>query len=101
MKKNLNGRILVIVAVLLVCLGGILGIPHGFSGKDLADAFTNRIHLGLDLKGGAHLILRVQVSDAINAETDNTVASLQQDLRKASLSGRPYKPDPNRPTVVQ
>src|SRR5579863_1258427 len=101
MKKNLQGRVIAILAVLLVCLYGIFGIPHGVTGKALTDALTNRIHLGLDLKGGAHLILRVQVQDAINAETDNTVANLQQDLRKASLSGRPYKPDPNRPTVVQ
>ncbi|KAA6457504.1 protein translocase subunit SecD [Acidobacteria bacterium AB60] len=101
MKKNLKGRVVAIFAVLLVCLYGIFGIPHGVSGKALTDALTSRIHLGLDLKGGAHLILRVQVQDAINAETDNTVAALQQDLRKASLSGRPYKPDPNKPTVVQ
>ena len=101
MKKNLKGRVVAIIAVLLVCLYGIFGIPHGVSGKALSDALTNRIHLGLDLKGGAHLILRVQVKEAVNAETDNTVATLQQDLRKASLSGRPYKPDPNRPAVVQ
>jgi preprotein translocase subunit SecD len=101
MKKNLKGRVVAIFAVLLVCLYGIFGIPNGVSGKAITDALTNRIHLGLDLKGGAHLILRVQVQDAINGETDNTVATLQQDLRKASLSGRPYKPDPNKPTVVQ
>ena len=74
MKKNLKGRVVAIIVVLLVCLYGIFGIPHGVSGKALTEALTNRIHLGLDLKGGAHLILRVQVQDAINAETDNTVA---------------------------
>jgi preprotein translocase subunit SecD len=101
MKKNLKGRVALIAAVLLVCLYGIFGIPNGVSGKAWTDALTNRIHLGLDLKGGAHLILHVQVQDATNAETDNIVASLQQDLKKASLSGRPYKPDPTKPTVVQ
>src|SRR6202035_2207264 len=100
MKKNLKGRVVAIIAVLLVCLYGIFGIPHGVNGKALTDALTNRIHLGLELKVGAHLILREEVQDAVNAETDNTVANLQQDLRKASLSGRPYKPDQNRPTVV-
>ena len=101
MKKNLNSRIALIVAVLVVFLYGIIGVPSGVTGKALTEALTNRIHLGLDLRGGAHLILQVKVADAINAETDNTVASLQQELKKASLSGRPYKPDPSRPMVVQ
>ncbi len=97
MKKNLNGKILAIVAVLLVCLYGIVGIPHGVSGKALTDALTKRIHLGLDLQGGAHLILRVQVQEAVNAETDNTVANLQQDLQgqpeRSSLQARSQPPD--------
>ena len=74
MKKNLNGRILAIIAVLLISIYGIIGIPSGVSGKSLLEAITKRIHLGLDLKGGAHLILQVQVADAVNAETDNLVA---------------------------
>lgn len=101
MKKNLKGRVALIVGVLLVCLYGIFGIPNGISGKAMTDALTNRIHLGLDLRGGAHLILRVEVKEAVSAETDNIVASVQQDLKKANQSfGRVYKPDPTRPTVV-
>src|SRR6266567_8357487 len=102
MKKNLKGRVALIIAVLLVCLYGIFGIPHGVNGKALTDALTNRIHLGLDLKGGAHLILHVQVSEAVSAETDNTVARLQQDLKTAKVTfSRVFKPDPNKPTLVQ
>jgi preprotein translocase subunit SecD len=101
MKKNLKGRIGLIVAVLLVCLYGIFGIPSGLGGKAILEALTNRIHLGLDLKGGAHLILQVQVKEAVNAETDNAVARVQQDLRKANVSfSRVSKPDPTRPTVI-
>ena len=33
MKKNLKNKIVLIVAVLLVCLYGIFGVPSGFSGK--------------------------------------------------------------------
>ena len=102
MKKNLKSRVLLIVAVLLVCLYGIFGIPSGLSGSALKAALTNRIHLGLDLQGGAHLILQVQVSDAVNAETDNTLTGLQQELKKANVSfGQVLKPDPNKPTVVE
>jgi len=103
MKKNLRGRILAIIAVLLVSIYGIIGLPSGFSGKALLEAITKRIHLGLDLKGGAHLILQVQVADAVNAETDNMVGTIQQDLKKAKLTfGQIVKPDPaSKPQQVR
>ncbi|MGH9591068.1 MAG: protein translocase subunit SecD, partial [Terracidiphilus sp.] len=63
MKKNLKNQIILIVAVLLVCLYGIFGIPSGLSGSELLHSIGKRIHLGLDLQGGAHLILQVQVQD--------------------------------------
>jgi preprotein translocase subunit SecD len=95
MKKNLKGRILAIIAVLVIFLYGLFGIPSGLSGKALLTAIKNHIHLGLDLQGGAHLILQVHVQDAINAETDNMVATIQQDLKKAHITvGQVLKPDP-------
>jgi len=102
MKKNLKSKITLIVAVLVVCIYGIFGVPSGFSGKALTDALTQRIHLGLDLKGGAHLILQVVVSEAVNAETDNTVALVQQELKKANLSfTQVTKPDPAKPETIR
>src|SRR5208337_3337540 len=102
MKKDLRNKIALIVAVLLVCVYGIFGIPSGVSGKALMDAMTKRIHLGLDLRGGAHLILQVVVAEAVSAETDNTVGRIQQDLKTASLSfSQVYKPDPNKPQVIR
>lgn len=96
MKKNLRNRILAIIAVLLVSIYGIIGIPSGVSGKSLREAIQKRIHLGLDLKGGAHLILQVQVADAVNAETDNMVGVIQQDMKKGHVTfGQVVKPDPN------
>jgi preprotein translocase subunit SecF len=77
MKKNLNNKILGILVVLVICIYGIFGVPSGVTGKALMEAMTKRIHLGLDLKGGAHLILQVKVEEAVNAETDNTVAPHQ------------------------
>src|SRR5208337_1345992 len=102
MKKNLNNKILLIVAVLAICVYGIFGVPSGFTGKALMEAMTKRIHLGLDLKGGAHLILQVKVVEAVNAETDNTVALIKQDLKTANLNySQVYKPDPAKATVVR
>jgi len=103
MKKNLRGKILAIIAVLLIAIYGIIGLPSGLSGKALLEAITKRIHLGLDLKGGAHLILKVQVADAVSAETDNLVGTLQQDLKKGKIPYRQViKPDPTaRPQQVR
>ena len=95
MKKNLRGRILAIIAVLLIAIYGMIGLPSGVSGKALLDAIQKNIHLGLDLRGGAHLILQVQVAEAVSAETDNLVGTIQQDLKKAHQSfGQIIKPDP-------
>ena len=98
MKKNLKNKIALIVAVLLVFVYGIIGIPSGFSGKALIESLNKRIHRGLDLQGGVHLILQVVVAEAVNSETDNTVARIQQDLKTAKLTfSQVYKPDPARP----
>ncbi len=95
MNKNLNKKMALIIAFLAVCIYGIVGAPSGFSGKALTDSITKRIHLGLDLRGGAHLILQVVVAEAVSAETDNTVARLQVDLKAANLSfTQVYKPYP-------
>jgi len=102
MNKNLNGKIAMIVAILLVFVYGIFGIPSGISGKALKQSITQRIHLGLDLQGGVHLILQVVVSEAVGAETDNTVARIQQDLKTANLPfSQIYKPDPKKPEAIR
>ena len=102
MKKNLKSRVALIIAVLLIFTYGIFGIPSGFTGKDLAASLTKRIHLGLDLQGGVHLILQVVVSEAVSDETDSMVSRLQQDLKGAHLTySQVYKPDPSKPEAVR
>jgi len=102
MNKNLNKKIAVIIAVLLIFVYGIFRIPAGLSGKALLEAVQQNIHLGLDLQGGAHLILRVAVSEAVSAETDNVAGAIQQQLKTANLSfTQVYKPDPNKPTMIE
>src|ERR1035441_8481991 len=102
MKKNLTNKVALIVVVLVFCVYGIVGWPSGVSGKALAEAIGNRIHLGLDLKGGAHLILRVVVKEAVGADTDNTVTRVQQDMKAANLSfTQVFKPDPDKPEAIR
>ncbi|MGB6974708.1 MAG: protein translocase subunit SecD [Terracidiphilus sp.] len=95
MKKNLRNKVLLIIGILLVFFYGIFGVPSGFSGKALMEALTQRIHLGLDLKGGAHLILQVKVLEAVNDETDSTASRIRDDLKQAHLTySQVYKPSP-------
>jgi preprotein translocase subunit SecD len=102
MKKNLNNKIALIAAVLVAFFYGIIGIPSGVTGKALQESLSKRIHLGLDLSGGAHLILQVVVSEAVSAETDNTVSRIQQDMKTAGFSfSQAYKPDPNKPEAIR
>jgi preprotein translocase subunit SecD len=102
MKTNIKTRLIVIFAVLAVCVVGIFGIPHGVSGTALKQSLLNRIHLGLDLKGGMHLILQVKVDEAISAETDTDVASIQGDLQRNGIAGAVVsKPDANRVDFIQ
>ena len=102
MKKNLKSRVALIIATLLIFTYGIFGIPSGISGAALKEALTKRIHLGLDLQGGVHLILQVVVSEAVSDETDSVVARLQQDLKTANLGfSQVIKPDPKNPELVK
>ena len=95
MNKNLGWKLIVIVATLVVFAFGITGIPDTWSGKGFLAAIQNRIHLGLDLKGGTHLILQVQVNDAVNIDSDNAVERLKSDLRSHKISYTEIsKPDP-------
>src|SRR6267378_2963569 len=95
MNKNLRWKVIVIVATLLVFVFGIFGFPWEWSGKTPLSAMTDRIHLGLDLKGGTHLILQVQVNDAVNADSDRALERLKDEMRNRKIAYADVtKPDP-------
>jgi preprotein translocase subunit SecD len=95
MNKNLGWKLGITIAILLGFLFGIIGIPKDFSARGLLGSIQDRIHLGLDLKGGTHLILQVQVNDAINADSDHAIDRLKEDLRNRKINYTEItKPDP-------
>jgi len=97
MGKNLAGKTALIVAVLVVFCFGIVGIPHGSLGQSIKD----RIHLGLDLKGGTHLVLEVHVAEAVASATDRDVARIEDAFQKAGITGATVgKTDPARPQTI-
>src|SRR5215472_4680858 len=102
MIKNQTIKVVIIIAVLIFFLFGIFGIPQSFTPAGLLAAMQQRIHLGLDLKGGTHLILQVQVNDAINADSNRAVERLKDDLKsKNILYGEIVQPDQqNHPEII-
>ncbi len=85
MNNNLKFRALAIVAVILVCVYGIIGFPT--SKQDLLDNLKKNIRLGLDLKGGSQLILEVQVQDAFKSEADQVIQRMREAMTRAGMAG--------------
>ncbi|MDD5503973.1 MAG: protein translocase subunit SecD [Candidatus Omnitrophica bacterium] len=61
MQKNLKWRLLLVVAVMGLALWS-LWPPLSIKGADGRIAREGRINLGLDLQGGMHLVLKVDIS---------------------------------------
>ena len=86
MNPNLKWKELFIAAVIVACLFGLVGLPSfPTSWTKVKDNFGHQIKLGLDLQGGTHLILQVQVQEAISQETDQTVDRLTAELRRKNI----------------
>ena len=102
MNKNLLWKLVFIVGMLLFFLFGIFGIPKSLSGQGLLAALSDHIHLGLDLSGGTHLILQVQVNDAVNVDAQNAIEVLKDQLRTHKINYTDItQPDPqNNPDHI-
>jgi preprotein translocase subunit SecD len=86
MNPNLKWKALFILAVILFCIYFLFGYPtFPTSLAQVKDNFGHQIKLGLDLQGGTHLILQVQVQEAIAQDTDQTVERLTNELRTKNI----------------
>ena len=97
MKTNVKARTIVIVATILLCIYGIIGLPT--SKATLEQNLKDNIRLGLDLKGGSHLVYEVQVQDAVKSDADTTMERLKEDLKKQNISWQSM--DRNEPQSVR
>src|ERR1051326_2969158 len=79
MNKRVRTRFIIIVAVTILSIALFAGFPPSFA------KMKQKVHLGLDLKGGTHLVLQVVTDDAIRAETDQAIESLRQQLQKENV----------------
>ena len=86
MNPNLKWKALFIAVVILLCIFGLIGLPQ--FPKSLAQVkenFGQRIKLGLDLQGGTHLILQVQVQEAVRQQCDHAVDGLRKELQDRTI----------------
>lgn len=76
MNKRIRTRLFTIVSLLSVCVYLFAGFPPAVANM------KDRIHLGLDLKGGMEIVLRVVTDDAVRADTDHTIETVRSVLQK-------------------
>jgi preprotein translocase subunit SecD len=78
MQKNLRWKILAILLVTGLAVAAI--VPP-----------SKKIHLGLDLQGGVHMILQVKTDDALRVETETTAEQFYEALKSAKVTVNPPK----------
>jgi len=83
MKKNLRWKAILVLAVIALSL--FLSFPP-----------DKKIQLGLDLRGGVHLVLQVMTDDALNRETDQVIIRLQEEMDKELITYEVMSKDENR-----
>jgi preprotein translocase subunit SecD len=71
MQKTLRWKLLVIVGVIGLSVWGFYPLE--------------KINLGLDLRGGVHLVLRVNTDDALQVETETTTERLRETLDTSAV----------------
>jgi preprotein translocase subunit SecD len=86
MNPNLKWKVIFIAAVILLCAYGLFCLPtFPTSTAQFRDNFSKRIKLGLDLQGGTHLILQVQVNEAVRLQTDQVLDHLTTQLHEKNI----------------
>jgi preprotein translocase subunit SecD len=70
---DIRVRLLVVLGVTVLCAYLIYPPPE-------------RVHLGLDLKGGIHMVMRVKTDDAVKAEVDLAQERIRQALGEKGLA---------------
>jgi preprotein translocase subunit SecD len=79
MRRELRVRATLYGSFLLACIVAMWP-PYGKDDK------PGKIHLGLDLKGGIHLVLQVVTDDALNATVDDAVGAARQQATTKGIS---------------
>ena len=91
-KRSLLQRAIIIGIVTVVGFYIVIG-PHGrrphaqdFTWRGLKANLANNIHLGLDLKGGSHLVMRVKVEEYLKRLTEDSAIAAQNAAKDAGFT---------------
>ena len=84
---NIRWKLITILIVFVVFAGvGVYPILAARKGiQSPSWLMDKQLKLGLDLKGGVHLVLRVQTEDALRLETDTETERLREELTKRNI----------------
>src|ERR1700735_2580056 len=86
MNPQLRWKFIFVVAVILFCIYGRIGVPtFPNSWSQVKQNLADRIKLGLDLKGGSHLVLQVQVDEAIGQRCDQAVDQMKKPIHETNI----------------
>jgi preprotein translocase subunit SecD len=77
---------------ILLCLAALVYLAPTLT-SDLPDTWktylpTDKIHLGLDLQGGMHLVLEVQANKAVESTLERTMGDLKENLMDKKIRFR-------------
>ncbi len=92
-KQNLLQRIIIIVVVTLVSLYLVIGPRRkptlkDFTWSGIKTTLANNIHLGLDLKGGSHLVMKVKTDDFLKNLTEGNSLAVQNAAKDGGLPAK-------------
>ncbi|HLM56159.1 MAG TPA: protein translocase subunit SecD, partial [Pyrinomonadaceae bacterium] len=98
MKKNLLQRVIIIAIVTLVALWIVFGPrrwpkPSDFTLAGINNTLRENIHLGLDLRGGSHLVMQVQVKDYLRRLTESAATGMQTAARDSGYDVKEVRPE--------
>lgn len=90
-KRNLLQRAIIIAVVSVVGLYIVIG-PHGrrphlkdFTWSGVKANLAQNIHLGLDLRGGSHLVMRVKIEEYLKRLTEDSAVAAQNAAKDAGF----------------
>src|SRR5215510_1610397 len=89
-KKNLLTRAIIIAVVTVVGLYLVIGPRHRPTLKDfkwsgIKQTLASNIHLGLDLQGGSHLVMRVKTEEYLKRLTEENYTAAQNAAKDAGF----------------
>jgi len=87
-KKNLLTRVIIITIVTLVGLYLVIGprrrpTLQDFTWSGIKTTLAHNIHLGLDLQGGSHLVMRVKTEEFLKRLTEDNYVAAQNAAKDA------------------